>query len=79
MLKVGQVKGIYEVEGTGRSIRGTADDLGIARNTVRRYLKSPEPVWKPRSPAAEAPISRLRYVGLQSHRIFAARVSSGHT
>ena len=42
MLKVGQVKEIYEMKGTGRSILGIADDLGIARNTVRRYLKSPE-------------------------------------
>ena len=42
MLKVGQVKEIYEMQGEGRSIRGIADDLGVARNTVRRYLKSPE-------------------------------------
>ena len=40
MLKVGQVKEIYEMKGAGRSIRGIADDLGVARNTVRRYLKS---------------------------------------
>ena len=37
MLKVGQMKEIYEMKGAGRSIRGVADDLGIARNTVRRY------------------------------------------
>ena len=36
------MKEIYEMKGAGRSIRGIADDLGIARNTVRRYLKSPE-------------------------------------
>ena len=42
MLKVGQVKEIYEMKGAGRSIRGIAGELGIARNTVRRYLKSPE-------------------------------------
>ena len=29
------------MKGEGRSIRGIADDLGVARNTVRRYLKSP--------------------------------------
>ena len=39
MLKVGQVKEIYEMKGAGRSIRGIAGELGIARNTVRRYLK----------------------------------------
>ena len=37
MLKVGQVKEIYEKKGAGRSIRGIADDLGIARNTGRLY------------------------------------------
>ena len=42
MLKVGQVKEIYEMKGAGRSIRGIAEDLSVARNTVRRYLKSPE-------------------------------------
>ena len=36
MLKVGQVKEIYEMKGAGCSIRGIADNLGISRNTVRR-------------------------------------------
>ena len=44
MLKVGEVKEIYEMKGAGRSIRGIAGELGIARNTVRRYLKSPEAI-----------------------------------
>ena len=44
MLKVGEVKEIYEMKGAGRSIRGIAGDLGIARNTVRRYLNSPEAI-----------------------------------
>jgi len=30
LLKVGQVKEIYEMRGAGRSIRGIAEDLGIA-------------------------------------------------
>ena len=54
MLKVGEVKEIYEMKGAGRSIRGITGELGIARNTVRRYLKSPEaisakpnPSWTP--------------------------------
>ena len=42
MLKGGDVKEIYEKKGLGCSIRGIADDLGIARNTVRRYLRTPE-------------------------------------
>ena len=36
------MKEIYEMKGASRSIRGIAGDLGIARNTVRRHLKSPE-------------------------------------
>ena len=43
------MKEIYEMKGAGRSIRGIAGELGIARNTVRRYLKSPEAIRaKPR-------------------------------
>ena len=42
MLKVGEVKEIYEMKGAGRSIRGIAQELDVSRNTVRRYLKSPE-------------------------------------
>ena len=34
MLKVGHVKEIHEMKGAGRSIRGIADDLSIAQNTV---------------------------------------------
>ena len=41
MLKVGEVKEIYEMKGAGRPIRGIAGELDITRNTVRRYLKSP--------------------------------------
>ena len=42
MLKVGQVKEIYEMKGRGHSARAIARELGLARNTVLRYLKSPE-------------------------------------
>ena len=42
MLKGVDVKEIYEMKGAGCSIRGIADGLGIARNTVRRYLNTPE-------------------------------------
>ena len=63
MLKVGQVKEIYEMKGAGRSIRGIADDLGVARNTVRRYLNSPE-AMKSDAPATEGiqagPLHRIR-------------------
>ena len=42
LIKVGDVKEIYEKKGSGCSIRGIADDLGIARYTVRRYLRARE-------------------------------------
>ena len=42
MLKVAEVKEIYELKGAGHGIREIARELDISRNTVRRYLKSPE-------------------------------------
>ena len=45
------MKEIYEMHGRGRSARAIARDLGLARNTVLRYLNSPEEmVPKPRPP-----------------------------
>ena len=37
-----EVKEIYELRGAGHPIREIARELDISRNTVRRYLKSPE-------------------------------------
>ena len=48
MLKVGIMKEIYEMKGSGYSIRDIARELDIARNTVRRYLKDPEAVMPKR-------------------------------
>ena len=46
-----EVKEIYEMKGAGRSIRGIAQELDVSRNTVRRYLKSPEAMRpRPRPP-----------------------------
>ena len=36
------MKEIYELKGAGCSIREIARELDVSRNTVRRYLKSPE-------------------------------------
>ena len=45
------MKEIYEMHGRGRSARAIARDLGLARNTVLRYLNSPEAMLpKPRPP-----------------------------
>ena len=55
------------MKGAGRSVRGIAGELGIARNTVRRYLKSPEAIRaKPRPQRA----SKLDpYTGYVDHRL----------
>jgi transposase len=42
MLRGGQVRAMYELRGKGQSIRGIARELGVSRNTVRKYLRSPE-------------------------------------
>ena len=42
------------MEGAGRSIRRIADDLGIARNTVSRYLNSPEAMRPKRRPRRDS-------------------------
>ena len=42
LLRGGEVKQIYEMKGAGYSAREIARELGLARNTVLRYLKSPE-------------------------------------
>ena len=45
------MKEIYEMHGRGHSARAIARDLGLARNTVLRYLNSPEAMLpKPRPP-----------------------------
>jgi transposase len=49
MVKGGTVKQIYELHGRGLSIRRIAEELGLARNTVRKYLREPGiPTMRPR-------------------------------
>ena len=51
LLKVGEMKEINDMIGAGCSTREIALRLGNARDTVRRYLKTPEAVKpKPRQP-----------------------------
>ena len=51
MLRGGDLKEIYEMHGRGHSARAIARGLGLARNTVLRYLNSPEAMLpKPRPP-----------------------------
>ena len=42
MLGGGLVKELYELKGEGHCIRGIARELGISRNTTRKYVRSPE-------------------------------------
>ena len=49
LLKGGTMKELYEMKGKGHSIRGIARELGLSRNSVRKYLRSEEvPRAKPR-------------------------------
>ena len=51
MLRGGKVKQIYELHGQGLSVRRIAKILGLSRNSVRKYLRSPGlPQPKPRAP-----------------------------
>ena len=70
------MKEIYEKKGSGCSIRGIADDLGIARNTVRRYLRTPEAMRpKPRAPRGSKLDPYMEYIdgrmgeGLENCRV----------
>lgn len=50
MLRGGQVRAMYELKGKGQSIRGIAREVGVSRNTVRKYLRASEiPKAKPRA------------------------------
>ena len=61
------MKEIYEMKGEGRSIREIARELDLSRNTVRRYLKSPE-VMRPRARPPRG--SKLdRYTEYIDHRM----------
>ena len=49
MLKMDQVHVIrHKVERDGKSQRDVAKELGISRNTVKKYLNESDPKWKER-------------------------------
>ena len=66
MLGGGKVKELYELKGEGRSIRGIARELGVSRNTVRKYARA-SGVPKPKLSRAGQRLSLLRdYVRLSA-------------
>ena len=57
---------LYELKGKGRSLRGIADDLGISRATVRKYVRSqgvPKP--KPRAKRGSMLDAYKRYIDVR--------------
>ena len=63
IAKSGKVKEIYEMHGRGHSARAIARELGLARNTVLRYLNSPEAMFpKQRSPRGSKLDSYTEYI-----------------
>ena len=45
------MKRLYEMHGQGHSARAIAQELGLARNTVLKYMRSPDAMQpKPRPP-----------------------------
>ena len=66
MLGGRTVRELYELKGKGRSLRGIADDLGISRATVRKYVRSqgvPKP--KPRAKRGSMLDAYKRYIDVR--------------
>ena len=63
LLRGGHVKQIYEMKGRGHSARAIARELGLARNTVLKYLNSPDSIVpKPRQPRGSKLDSHTGYI-----------------
>jgi len=67
LLKGGTMKDLYEMRGQGYSIRGITRELGVSRNSVRKYLRSP---GVPRAKQREPRGSKLdAYTGYIDRRL----------
>ena len=71
LLRVEEVKEIYEMKGAGASIRGIDRELDISRNTVRRYLHTPGAmVTKPRRRRASKLDPCTEYIDWRTARCY---------
>ena len=60
MLRMDQVHVIrHKVLREGRSIRSTAREMGVSRNTVRKYLKQSEPMRREPDPRVKPVLERV--------------------
>ena len=67
LLRGGNVKRLYEMHGEGHSARAIARELGLARNTVLKYLRSPDAMRpKPRRPRGSMLDPYAQHIG---HRL----------
>jgi len=55
MIRSRTVNKIHELAAQGKSIQDIAIQLGIARNTVRKYLRHPELVAMPQTRSVQRP------------------------
>jgi transposase len=70
--RVERFERVHELHRQGRSVRGIAEDLGLSRNAVRRYLRrSACPDWRPGRPTS---------TGMDGHRAWIdGRIAAGCT
>ena len=60
MLRMDQVHVVrYKVLVEGQSVRRVAREMGISRNTVRKYLKVSEPVRREQGPRARPVLEKV--------------------
>src|SRR5215472_9413707 len=69
MIRSGTMHTIHELAAQGKPIRAIAREVGVARNTVRKYLRGkPEALPRPPRPSKLAPFeTQIRRWGQEDH------------
>ncbi len=71
MKRSGIIHTIHELSAQGKSIRAIAREVGIARNTVRRYLRGkPEAVPRPKRPSLLDPYKAQIHRWIQEDHLY---------